>query len=51
MKGQPVLVLEAMKMEHRIAAPAAGVVAECTSRRAGRSRPEPCWPIIEEGDA
>jgi len=27
-RGQPLLVLEAMKMEHTIAAPADGVVAE-----------------------
>jgi 3-methylcrotonyl-CoA carboxylase alpha subunit len=27
-KGQPLMIIEAMKMEHTIAAPAAGVVAQ-----------------------
>ena len=31
-KGQPLLILEAMKMEHTIAAPTAGVLAELNVR-------------------
>jgi acetyl-CoA/propionyl-CoA carboxylase biotin carboxyl carrier protein len=30
--GQPVLVVEAMKMEHTVTAPADGVVAELTAK-------------------
>ena len=33
-KGQPLLVLEAMKMEHTILAPADGVVAEIVTQGA-----------------
>ncbi len=35
--GQPLVVLEAMKMEHIIAAPFAGVVAELSARAGGQA--------------
>ncbi len=43
--GQPLVVLEAMKMEHIIAAPFAGVVAELSAVRAGKPAPARCWPV------
>ncbi len=41
--GEPVLVLEAMKMQHTVSAPHDGVVAELSGqhRRAGRRRGRP----------
>jgi propionyl-CoA carboxylase alpha chain len=36
--GQPVLVLEAMKMQHTVRAPGAGTVTRSTSSPARRSR-------------
>ena len=42
--GQPLLVLEAMKMEQTVAAPAAGVVAELRAKAASRSPPARSWP-------
>ena len=43
--GQPLLVLEAMKMEHPVLAPAAGVVAELrVTAGSARWTPAPCWP-------
>jgi propionyl-CoA carboxylase alpha chain len=50
-KGQPVLVLEAMKMEHLIAAPAAGVVAEVHVEKGRQVDAGAVLAIIEEGDA
>jgi len=35
--GQPLVVLEAMKMEHTIAAPFAGVVTELAARAGGQA--------------
>ena len=50
-KGQAVLVLEAMKMEHRIAAPAAGVVAELHVETGRQVEAGAVLAVIEEGDA
>jgi len=50
-KGQSVLVLEAMKMEHLIAAPAAGVVAEVHVEKGRQVDAGAVLAIIEEGDA
>ena len=37
-KGQPLMILEAMKMEHTIVAPAAGVVAQVRFARGDQVR-------------
>jgi propionyl-CoA carboxylase alpha chain len=50
-KGQPVLVLEAMKMEHLIAAPAAGVVAEVHVEKGQQVDAGAVLAIIQEGDS
>jgi propionyl-CoA carboxylase alpha chain len=50
-KGQPVLVLEAMKMEHLIAAPAAGVVAEMHVEKGRQVDAGAVLAIIQEEDA
>ena len=42
-KGQPLLVMEAMKMEHTISAPADGKVAEVFTPSATRSRKARSW--------
>ena len=41
--GQPVLVLEAMKMQHTVSAPHAGMVTEIDVKPGARSRPAPSW--------
>ncbi|MFI7447531.1 biotin carboxylase N-terminal domain-containing protein [Nonomuraea sp. NPDC049714] len=50
-KGQPVLVLEAMKMEHLIAAPADGFVAEVHVEKGRQVDAGAVLAIIQEGDA
>ncbi|MEU7900151.1 biotin carboxylase N-terminal domain-containing protein [Nonomuraea sp. NPDC049152] len=50
-KGQVVLVLEAMKMEHQIAAPADGVVAAVMVEKGSQVEAEAVLAIIEEGEA
>ncbi|MBB6348871.1 propionyl-CoA carboxylase alpha chain [Nonomuraea muscovyensis] len=47
-KGQPVLVLEAMKMEHRIAAPAAGVVSGVHVEEGRQVRAGAVLAVIQE---
>ncbi len=42
--GQPLIWLEAMKMEHTIAAPSDGVLAELNVVPASRSTSALCWP-------
>ena len=42
-KGQRLLTLEAMKMEHALTAPFDGTVAELRRRRARRSPKASCW--------
>ena len=42
--GQPLIWLEAMKMEHTITAPSDGVLAELNVTRDSRSKSEPCSP-------
>ena len=42
--GQPLLWLEAMKMEHKITAPAAGTLTALPVRTGSRSRWAPCSP-------
>jgi propionyl-CoA carboxylase alpha chain len=49
-KGQPVLVLEAMKMEHRIAAPADGVVSGVHVEKGQQVDAGAVLAIIQEGD-
>ncbi|WP_188187675.1 ATP-binding protein [Nonomuraea sp. SYSU D8015] len=49
-KGQSVLVLEAMKMEHRIAAPADGVVRGVHVEKGQQVEAGAVLAIIEEGD-
>lgn len=41
--GQPLVWLEAMKMEHTLTAPGDGVLAELTVTPASRSTWAPCW--------
>ena len=41
--GQALVVLEAMKMEHTLVAPFAGVVAELPARPGGQRAPGRCW--------
>ncbi|WP_113700340.1 biotin/lipoyl-containing protein, partial [Nonomuraea lactucae] len=48
--GQPVLVLEAMKMEHRIAAPAGGVVSAVHVEEGQQVEAGAVLAIIEESD-
>ena len=44
-EGQLLMIVEAMKMEHRITAPQAGTVAEVRARPAAtRSAAATCWP-------
>ncbi|WP_431898777.1 biotin carboxylase N-terminal domain-containing protein [Nonomuraea sp. bgisy101] len=50
-KGQVVLVLEAMKMEHQIAAPADGVVSAVMVEKGSQVEAEAVLAIIEEGEA
>jgi len=47
-KGQPILVLEAMKMEHLIAAPADGVVSDLRVVKGGQVEAGTVLAIIEE---
>ncbi|WP_327590803.1 biotin/lipoyl-binding protein [Nonomuraea sp. NBC_00507] len=49
-KGQSVLVLEAMKMEHRIAAPADGVVSGVHVEKGQQVEAGAVLAIIQEGD-
>ncbi|MFG1710149.1 biotin carboxylase N-terminal domain-containing protein [Nonomuraea sp. M3C6] len=49
-KGQPVLVLEAMKMEHRIAAPADGVVSGVHVEKGQQVDAGAVLAIIQEGN-
>ncbi|MFI6814948.1 biotin carboxylase N-terminal domain-containing protein [Nonomuraea sp. NPDC050328] len=49
--GQAVVVLEAMKMEHRITAPAAGLVAEVAVEKGRHVQAGTVLAIITEGDA
>ncbi|GAA3466710.1 biotin/lipoyl-containing protein [Nonomuraea roseola] len=49
-KGQVVLVLEAMKMEHQIAAPAAGVVSAVMVEKGYQVEAGAVLAIIEEGE-
>ncbi|MEU6715269.1 biotin carboxylase N-terminal domain-containing protein [Nonomuraea sp. NPDC046802] len=49
-KGQAVLVLEAMKMEHRIAAPADGVVSGVHVEKGRQVEAGAVLAIIQEGD-
>ena len=47
--GDPVLVLEAMKMQHTITAPHDGVVTDLpVAGRARRWRPATCWPSCDQ---
>ncbi|MFI6732696.1 biotin carboxylase N-terminal domain-containing protein [Nonomuraea sp. NPDC050451] len=48
-KGQPVLVLEAMKMEHRIAAPSDGVVSDVHVEKGQQVEAGAVLAIIQEG--
>ena len=41
--GQPLLAMEAMKMEHQVVSPVAGTVAECSYKPASRSTPGNRW--------
>lgn len=50
-KGQAVLVLEAMKMEHRITAPADGVVAAVQVEKGRQVDAGAVLVIIQEGDS
>ncbi|HEX3712694.1 MAG TPA: biotin carboxylase N-terminal domain-containing protein [Trebonia sp.] len=45
--GQPVLVVEAMKMEHTVTAPAAGTVAELTAKPGQQVRMEETLAVID----
>ncbi|MEU1719401.1 biotin carboxylase N-terminal domain-containing protein [Nonomuraea sp. NPDC005692] len=47
-RGQPVLVLEAMKMEHRIAAPAGGVVSDVRVEKGQQVEAGAVLAIIQE---
>ncbi|SOY79479.1 Acetyl-/propionyl-coenzyme A carboxylase alpha chain (Includes: Biotin carboxylase; Biotin carboxyl carrier protein) [Cupriavidus taiwanensis] len=47
--GQPLVVLEAMKMEHTIAAPFAGVVAELAARAGGQASAGSLLARVEAG--
>ncbi|SPD64686.1 Acetyl-/propionyl-coenzyme A carboxylase alpha chain [Cupriavidus taiwanensis] len=49
--GQPLVVLEAMKMEHTIAAPFAGVVAELAARAGGQASAGSLLARVEAGVA
>ncbi|MET7329124.1 biotin carboxylase N-terminal domain-containing protein [Nonomuraea sp. NPDC005650] len=48
-KGQPVLVLEAMKMEHRITAPSDGVVSDVPVEKGRQVEAGAVLAIIQEG--
>ena len=48
-KGQPLLVLEAMKMEHTIAAPHDGVIAEIAVEGAQVTRRHRAGALSERG--
>ncbi|MGW4801958.1 acetyl-CoA carboxylase biotin carboxyl carrier protein subunit [Nonomuraea sp. NPDC004297] len=50
-KGQAILVLEAMKMEHRISAPADGVVAGVHVEKGRQVDAGAVLAIIQEGDS
>ncbi|MER5997084.1 biotin carboxylase N-terminal domain-containing protein [Nonomuraea angiospora] len=50
-KGQPVLVLEAMKMEHRIAAPSDGVVSDVHVEKGRQVEAGAVLAIIQEENA
>ncbi|MGW5682264.1 ATP-binding protein [Nonomuraea sp. NPDC003754] len=50
-KGQVVLALEAMKMEHQIAAPADGVVAAVMVEKGSQVEADAVLAVIEEGEA
>jgi acetyl-CoA/propionyl-CoA carboxylase, biotin carboxylase, biotin carboxyl carrier protein len=45
--GQPVLVVEAMKMEHTVTAPLDGVVSELTAKAGQQVRMDECLAVIE----
>ncbi|TPQ36315.1 acetyl/propionyl/methylcrotonyl-CoA carboxylase subunit alpha [Cupriavidus pinatubonensis] len=49
--GQPLVVLEAMKMEHIVAAPFAGVVAELSARAGGQASAGALLARVEADDA
>ncbi|MFI6496132.1 biotin carboxylase N-terminal domain-containing protein [Nonomuraea typhae] len=49
-RGQVVLVLEAMKMEHQIAAPAGGIVADVRAAKGQQVEAGTVLAIIQEGD-
>ncbi|WP_157245729.1 biotin carboxylase N-terminal domain-containing protein [Nonomuraea typhae] len=49
-RGQVVLVLEAMKMEHQIAAPAGGIVADVRAGKGQQVEAGTVLAIIQEGD-
>lgn len=50
-KGQVVLVLEAMKMEHQIVAPADGVVSDVRAEKGRQVEAGAVLAIIQEGDS
>jgi len=47
--GQPVLVVEAMKMEHTVTAPADGVISELTAKAGQQVRMDETLAVIEPG--
>jgi acetyl-CoA/propionyl-CoA carboxylase biotin carboxyl carrier protein len=47
--GQPVLVVEAMKMEHTVTAPVDGVVSELTAKAGQQVRMDETLMVIEPG--
>ena len=46
--GQPVAVIEAMKMEHTVTAPLAGIVAELPVKAGQQVRMDETLAVIEE---
>jgi acetyl-CoA/propionyl-CoA carboxylase biotin carboxyl carrier protein len=51
-EGQPVLVVEAMKMEHTVTAPVAGIVTELSAKAGQQARMDETLAVIgpEPGD-